>query len=148
MGGVSSNPSGLPQGPRGVRLLERGQLSASHLLSSTDDPLHSPFVFGCYIADLWWKWWGWIQWWRNGNESSLALVGWAPSPDSGCTSPAFYFYFLKAVNVQLHLQVLGNDGSEEIEGFHNLIWGVIILNNNVIVNQIMVIWSTKVGMLE
>ena len=117
MGGIGHNLTCPPQGPRGEQVLKRWKIAANHLLGRTDDTLQSAFVIGSGSS---------IPDGDAGGEDGLDDAGvevhhhclWQvellqlPQEVHPLLSS-----FGEGADVQLPLEVLGDDGAQEADGF-------------------------------
>src|SRR4029434_2086040 len=113
VGGISHNLPCMPQGPGCIQILERWQIAANHLLRRTDDMLQSAFVIGSGSS---------VPDGDGGGEDGFDDAGvevhhhclWQvellPEVHPLLSS------FGEGADVQLPLEVLGDDGAQKAEG--------------------------------
>ena len=124
MGWISHNFSCTPQGPGGVQVLDRRQIAANHLLCRPNDTLQSALVLGggSSVPDG-----------DEGGEDGLNDGG--VEVHHHCPWHVEFLQLLQELHpllgfldegadVQLPLEVLGDDGSQKAEGLHSVNCGV------------------------
>src|SRR4029434_7943687 len=119
VGGVGHNLTCTPQGPGCIQVLERFQIAANHLFSRKNDTLQSAFVLGSGTS---------VPDGDGGGEDGLNDGGvevhhhflWQVEllqlPQE--VHPLMCF-FGEGDDVQLPLEVLGDDGAQKAEGLHS-----------------------------